>query len=114
MRFHEINDGKITIDWINTKDMTREYIHSLFCMVLQDTWVFDWTIRENIAYNKEDATEEEIIKASKAVWLHHFVTTLPKWYDTILEQKVSLSTWQKQQLTIARAMVYNAPMLILD
>ena len=114
MRFHEINDGKITIDWINTKDMTREYIHSLFCMVLQDTWVFDWTIRENIAYNKEDATEEEIIKASKAVWLHHFVTTLPKWYDTILDEKVSLSTWQKQQLTIARAMVYNAPMLILD
>ena len=114
MRFHEINDGKITIDWINTKDMTREYIHSLFCMVLQDTWVFDWTIRENIAYNKEDATEEEIIKASKAVWLHHFVTTLPKWYDTILDEKVSLSMWQKQQLTIARAMVYNAPMLILD
>ena len=114
MRFHEINDGKITIDWINTKDMTREYIHSLFCMVLQDTWVFDWTIRDNIAYNKEDATEEEIIKASKAVWLHHFVTTLPKWYDTILDEKVSLSTWQKQQLTIARAMVYNAPMLILD
>ena len=114
MRFHEINDGKITIDWINTKDMTREYIHSLFCMVLQDTWVFDWTIRENIAYNKEDAKEEEIIKASKAVWLHHFVTTLPKWYDTILDEKVSLSTWQKQQLTIARAMVYNAPMLILD
>ena len=114
MRFHEINDGKITIDWINTKNMTREYIHSLFCMVLQDTWVFDWTIRENIAYNKEDAKEEEIIKASKAVWLHHFVTTLPKWYDTILDEKVSLSTWQKQQLTIARAMVYNAPMLILD
>ena len=114
MRFHEINDGKITIDWINTKDMTREYIHSLFCMVLQDTWVFDWTIRENIAYNKENATEEEIIRASKAVWLHHFVTTLPKWYDTILDEKVSLSMWQKQQLTIARAMVYNAPMLILD
>ena len=114
MRFHEINDGKITIDWINTKDMTREYIHSLFCMVLQDTWVFDWTIRENIAYNKENATEEEIVRASKAVWLHHFVTTLPKWYDTILDEKVSLSMWQKQQLTIARAMVYNAPMLILD
>lgn len=114
MRFHEINDGKITIDWINTKDMTREYIHSLFCMVLQDTWVFDWTIRENIAYNKENATEEEIVRASKAVWLHHFVTTLPKWYDTMLDEKVSLSMWQKQQLTIARAMVYNAPMLILD
>ena len=114
MRFHEIDDGKITIDWINTKDMTREYIHSLFCMVLQDTWVFDWTIKENIAYNKENATEEEIIRASKAVWLHHFITTLPKGYDTILDEKVSLSVWQKQQLTIARAMVYNAPMLILD
>lgn len=114
MRFHEIDGGKITIDWINIKDMTREYIHSLFCMVLQDTWVFDWTIRENIAYNKENVTEEEIIWASKAVWLHHFITTLPKGYDTVLDEKVSLSVGQKQQLTIARAMVYNAPMLILD
>ena len=114
MRFHEIDDGRILIDWTNTKDMTREYIHSLFCMVLQDSWIFDWTIRENIAYNKEDATEEEIINASKAVGLHHFITTLPKWYDTVLDEKVSLSMWQKQQLTIARAMVYNAPMLILD
>lgn len=114
MRFHEINSGKITIDWIDTKDMTREYIHSLFCMVLQDTWVFDWTIRENIVYNKENVTEEEVITAAKAVWLHHFITTLPKGYDTVLDEKVSLSMWQKQQLTIARAMVYNAPMLILD
>ena len=114
MRFHEIDDGKITIDWINTKEMTREYIHSLFCMVLQDTWVFDWTIKENIAYNKENVSDEEIINASKAVWLHHFITTLPRGYDTVLDEKVSLSMWQKQQLTIARAMVYNAPMLILD
>lgn len=114
MRFHEIDWWKITIDWIDTKDMTREYIHSLFCVVLQDTWVFDWTIKENIVYNKEGTTEEEVINASKAVWLHHFITTLPKWYETILDEKVSLSMWQKQQLTIARAMVYNAPMLILD
>ena len=114
MRFHEIDDGKITIDWINTKEMTREYIHSLFCMVLQDTWVFDWTIKENIAYNKENVSDEEIINASKAVWLHNFITTLPRGYDTVLDEKVSLSMWQKQQLTIARAMVYNAPMLILD
>ena len=114
MRFHEIDGWKITIDWINTKDMSREYIHSLFCMVLQDSWVFNWTIKENIIYNKENVSDNEIITASKSVWLHNFIKTLPKWYDTVLDEKVSLSMWQKQQLTIARAMIYNAPMLILD
>lgn len=114
MRFHEIDWWKITIDWIDTKWMTRDYIHNLFCMVLQDSWVFEWTIKENIVYNQKDISDDEIKRACKAVWLHHFVMTLPKWYDTVLDEKVSLSMWQKQQLTIARAMISKAPMLILD
>jgi len=114
MRFHEIDWWKITIDWIDTKWMTRDYIHNLFCMVLQDSWVFEWTIKENIVYNQKDISDDEIKSACKAVWLHHFVMTLPKWYDTVLDEKVSLSMWQKQQLTIARAMISKAPMLILD
>ncbi len=104
----------MTIDGIDTKWMTRDYIHNLFCMVLQDSWVFDGTIKENIIYNQENVSDEDIMKACKAVWLHHFVLTLPKWYDTVLDEKVSLSMWQKQQLTIARAMISKAPMLILD
>ena len=114
MRFHEIDWWKITIDWIDTKWMTRDYIHNLFCMVLQDSWVFEWTIKENIIYNQKNISDDEINRACKAVWLHHFVMTLPKWYDTVLDEKVSLSMWQKQQLTIARAMISKAPMLILD
>lgn len=114
MRFHEIDWWKITIDWIDTKWMTRDYIHNLFCMVLQDSWVFEWTIKENIVYNQKNISDDEIKSACKAVWLHHFVMTLPKWYDTVLDEKVSLSMWQKQQLTIARAMISKAPMLILD
>ena len=114
MRFHEIDWWKITIDWIDTKWMTRDYIHDLFCMVLQDSWVFEWTIKENIVYNQKNISDDEIKSACKAVWLHHFVKTLPKWYDTVLDEKVSLSMWQKQQLTIARAMISKAPMLILD
>jgi len=114
MRFHEIDWWKITIDWIDTKWMTRDYIHNLFCMVLQDSWVFEWTIKENIVYNQKDISDDEIKSACKAVWLHHFIMTLPKWYDTVLDEKVSLSMWQKQQLTIARAMISKAPMLILD
>ena len=114
MRFHEIDWWKITIDWIDTKWMTRDYIHNLFCMVLQDSWVFEWTIKENIVYNQKGILDDEIKRACKAVWLHHFIMTLPKWYDTVLDEKVSLSMWQKQQLTIARAMISKAPMLILD
>ena len=114
MRFHEIDWWKITIDWIDTKWMTRDYIHNLFCMVLQDSWVFEWTIKENIVYNQKNISDDEIKEACKAVWLHHFIMTLPKWYDTVLDEKVSLSMWQKQQLTIARAMISKAPMLILD
>ena len=114
MRFHEISGGEILIDGVSTKNLTREDIHSQFCMVLQDTWLFEGTVRENIAYCKEGVTAEQIKNACKAVGLHHFIWTLPHGYDTVLNDKVNLSAGQKQQLTIARAMVQNAPMLILD
>lgn len=114
MRFNEMNDGDILIDGVSIKDMTRENVHSLFCMVLQDTWLFEGTIRENIVYNKQGVTDEEVMNACKAVGLHHFIRSLPKGYDTMLDDKVNLSTGQKQLITIARAMIANAPMLILD
>lgn len=114
MRFNEINSGEILIDDISTKDLTRENIHDLFCMVLQDTWLFEGTIRENLVYNKKDVSDEVIKKACKAVGLDHFIETLHDGYDTILNDKVNLSSGQKQQLTIARAMIKDAPMLILD
>ena len=114
MRFYEINKGQILIDGINIKDATRSLIHSLFGMVLQDTWIFNGTIRDNIIYSTPNVTEEKMIQASKAVGLHHFIMTLPKGYDTILDEKTSLSSGQKQLITIARAMVQNSPLLILD
>ena len=114
MRFYEIDSGEILIDGIPTKEMTREQVHSLFCMVLQDTWIFEGTIKENIAYSKEGVTDEQVIAASKAVGLHHFVTTLPDVYDTVLTNDNALSAGQKQLVTIARAIVEDAPMLILD
>ncbi len=114
MRFYEINAGDILIDDIPIDTLTRENVHELFCMVLQDTWLFEGTVKENLAYSKADVSEEEIIKACKAVGIHHFIRTLPHGYDTVLDDKTSLSSGQKQQLTIARAMVENAPLLILD
>ena len=114
MRFNEINSGEILIDDISTKDLTRENIHDLFCMVLQDTWLFEGTIRENLVYNKNNVSDEVIKNACKAVGLDHFIETLHEGYDTILNDKVNLSAGQKQQLTIARAMIKDAPMLILD
>lgn len=114
MRFYEIDSGEILIDGVSTKDMTREQVHSLFCMVLQDTWIFEGTIKENIAYSKEGVTDEQVIAASKAVGLHHFITTLPDGYDTVLKNDSALSAGQKQLVTIARAIVEDAPMLILD
>lgn len=114
MRFYEVNSGEIKIDGVATKDLTRSDVHDLFCMVLQDTWLFEGTVRENIIYNKEDVTDEEVVAACKAVGLDHFIRTLPKGYDTILNDKASLSVGQKQLLTIARAMVKKAPFLILD
>ncbi|WP_026073614.1 ABC transporter ATP-binding protein [Robertmurraya massiliosenegalensis] len=114
MRFYEINDGEILIDGVPIDKLTRENIHNLFCMVLQDTWLFEGTIRENIKYSKEYVTDEKVEEACKAVGLHHFIKTLPLGYDTILDDKANLSSGQKQLITIARAMVENAPLLILD
>ena len=114
MRFYEMQSGEIRIDRTPISELTRENIHSLFCMVLQDTWLFEGTIRENIAYSKTDATDEEIIQACKAVGLHRFIQSLPQGYDTVLNDNANLSAGQRQLVTIARAMVENAPMLILD
>lgn len=114
MRFYEINDGVIKIDGIPTTEVSREEVHSQFCMVLQDTWLFEGTIRENLIYNTPNVTDEQMKNACKAVGLHHFIRTLPHGYDTVLNDQVNLSQGQRQQLTIARAMIANRPMLILD
>ncbi len=114
MRFHEIQEGEIRIDGVPISDMTREAVHQQFCMVLQDTWLFEGTIRENLIYNTPDVTEEKIHQACKAVGLDHFIRTLSHGYDTVLNDQVNLSQGQKQQLTIARAMIADKPMLILD
>lgn len=114
MRFYDVNSGEIRIDGISTKGITRENVHELFCMVLQDTWLFEGTIKENIIYSKEGVREEQVVEACKAVGLHHFIKSLPDGYDTILNDKANLSAGQKQLITIARAMIDNAPLLILD
>lgn len=114
MRFHEINDGVIRIDGVSTKDMKREDVHSLFCMVLQDTWIFEGTVRENLVYCTKGVSDEKVKEACRAVGLDHFIKTLSHGYDTILNDQVNLSQGQKQQLTIARAMIADKPMLILD
>ena len=114
MRFYDLDGGRILIDGVNAADMTRENVHDLFGMVLQDTWLFEGTIRENLCYSKEGITDEDLEKACRAVGIHHFIKTLPHGYDTVLNDASSLSAGQKQQLTIARAMIENAPLLILD
>ena len=114
MRFYEINEGEILIDGISTKDLTRENVHELFCMVLQDTWLFEGTIRDNIVYNNNQISDEQIETACRACGLHHFIQTLPNGYNTMLNEDAGLSAGQKQLVTIARAMVDDAPMLILD
>ncbi len=114
MRFYEINSGDIRIDGHSIKDLTRENIHDLFGMVLQDTWLFQGTIKENLRYNKENVTDEQIVEACKSVGVDHFIQTLPQGYDTVIDDAVNLSAGQKQLLTIARTMVANNPMLILD
>lgn len=114
MRFYETNKGDILIDGVPLRSLTRENVHALFCMVLQDTWLFEGTIRDNIVYSKKGVTEDDVVAACKAVGIHHFIQTLPEGYDTILHENDNLSAGQKQLITIARAMVENAPMLILD
>jgi ATP-binding cassette subfamily B protein len=114
MRFHELQGGEIRIDGTPTSQMTREYVHSQFCMVLQDTWLFEGTVRENLIYCTPNANDASMVQACKAVGLDHFIRTLPQGYDTVLDDQISLSQGQKQQLTIARAMIADRPMLILD
>ena len=114
MRFYELNDGSIKIDGIPATKMTRASVHNQFCMVLQDTWIFDGTIKENIIYCEKNVTDKQVIDACKAVGLHHYITTLPNGYNTVLNGTESLSAGQKQLITIARAMIRNASMLILD
>ena len=114
MRFYELNGGSISMDGVNLHDITRENVHDLFGMVLQGTWLFEGTIRENLCYGKTGITDGQLDRACKAVGLLHFIRALPHGYDTVLDASVSLSEGQKQLLTIARAMIEDAPMLILD
>lgn len=114
MRFYELDSGEIRIDGVPISQLTRENVHALFCMVLQDTWLFEGTIKENVIYCKEGVSDEQVEAACKAVGIHHFIQTLPDGYNTILNDHANLSAGQKQLLTIARAMIENAPMLILD
>ena len=114
MRFHELQGGEIRIDGTPTGAVKREDIHAQFCMVLQDTWLFEGTVRENLIYCTKNVSDEKMRQACKAVGLDHFIRTLPHGYDTVLNDQVNLSQGQKQQLTIARAMIADKPMLILD
>ncbi len=114
MRFYEINGGKITIEGVDTTKMNRSYVRSLFGMVLQDTWLFEGTFMENLKFSRRDASDEEVIEACKATHCHEFIMQQSGGYNKILREDCGLSSGQKQLLTIARAMVQNAPMLILD
>lgn len=114
MRFYDIASGDIKIDGISTSDLKREEVRSQFSMVLQDTWIFNGTVRENLIYSVEGVTEDQMVEAAQAVGLDHFIRTLPQGYDTVLNDQVSLSEGQMQQITIARAMIADRPMLILD
>jgi ABC-type multidrug transport system, ATPase and permease components len=114
MRFYDMNHGNIKIDGVDITHMKRSEVRKQFDMVLQEAWLFDDTVRNNLVYNQENVTDEQIKKATKAVGLDHFIETLPNGYDTVLDDSVSLSVGQKQLLTIARALIRNAPMLILD
>lgn len=114
MKFYDINSGDIKIDGISTKDLTRENIHDLFTMVLQDTWLFQGTVKENIIYNDENISDEQVKEVCKTVGLDHFIRTLPHGYDTELSDNDSVSAGQRQLLTIARGILQEAPFLILD
>jgi len=114
MKFYEINSGDIKIDGVSTKDLTRENIHDLFTMVLQDTWLFEGTIKENIVYNRKNISDEEIKEVCKEVGISHFIKTLPQGYNTSLSENDGISAGQRQLLTIARGMLEDSPFLILD
>jgi ATP-binding cassette subfamily B protein len=114
MKFYDINKGSIQIDGVNIKDMSREEVHNAFSMVLQDTWLFEGTVKENLVYNQAGISDQQVIAAAKAVGVNHFIQTLPDGYDTVLDDSVTLSVGQKQLLTIARALLKDAPLLILD
>lgn len=114
MRFYEVWDGDILIDGNSIKDMTRADVRDMFCMVLQDTWLFEGTLRENLVYNGEGVPDEKLDEVCRAVGLDHFVETLPDRYDTVIGEGTTLSIGQRQQVTIARAMIENSPLLILD
>ena len=113
-RLETIDSGDIRIDGISTKDMSREEVHGLFGMVLQDTWMFEGTVRENLVYNRTGVSDETLERACRACGIYHFIETLPHGFDTVLRENVAISAGQKQLFTIARAMVQNSPMLILD
>ena len=114
MKFYEINNGQILIDGVPTSELTRENIHELFIMVLQDTWLFEGTIRDNVKFNKEDVSDREIWEALRVVGVDHFVRTLPGGLDYVIGDNDTISSGQKQLLTIARGMIEDAPFLILD
>lgn len=114
MRFYEVDSGTISIDGVNVHDMKREEVHDAFSMVLQDTWLFEGTIKENLIYNQKGITDEQVEAAAKVVGVHHFIKTLPNSYDSVLDDSLTLSVGQKQLLTIARALLKDAPLLILD
>ena len=115
MRFYDVNSGEINIDGHNIKDFKRGELRKMFGMVLQDTWLFGGTVKENIKYGNEEATDGEVIEAAKAAHVHHFIKTLPKGYNSILnEESSNVSAGQKQLLTIARVILANPKILILD
>jgi ATP-binding cassette subfamily B protein len=115
MRFYELDGGRITLDGVDIRDLTRDDLRRCFGMVLQDAWLFEGSIRDNIAYGAADATEEQIVAAAEAAHVDHFVRTLPDGYDTVLEDGASnVSAGQKQLITIARAFLADPPILILD
>ena len=114
MRFYEAIGGDILIDGVNIRDMKRSDVHALFSMILQDTWLFEGTVRENLLYNTRSVSEERMKAACKACGIHTFIKALPNGYDTVLSDNTAISAGQKQLMTIARAMIQNSPMLILD
>lgn len=114
MRFYELWDGEIAIDGVSLADITRQNVHDLFGMVLQDTWLFEGTVRDNLTYGKKEISDDALYEICCQCGLKHFINTLPDRFDTVLSDNVAVSAGQKQLLTIARAMVEDAPLLILD